>query len=82
MPVWLLLIALLPASLFGQAFTCHGQLFLALLNQAQSNTALYAVSPGNPASYTIVNASLGVPIHVIGYNVSDNHIYGFNTLNY
>lgn len=83
MPAWLLLIlAVLPGSLLGQAFSCNGQMFLALLDQAQANTALYAISPGSPAIFHTVSPSLGVPIHVIGYNVTDNHIYGFNTLNY
>lgn len=80
----------LPLLLLGrmsvsQPFSCDGTMYVALLDQGQGTSGLFAITPGESlaeASITPVQINLGAPIQVLGFSVHDNHIYGFNPANY
>lgn len=77
------LLALISNLAIGQSFACDGKLYVALLNQGQSFSALRAIEPmPAPIAITTITPNLGVPIQVLGFNVIDNHLYGFNPANH
>jgi len=78
---WMLSVATLQA----QPFQCDGAMYVALLDQSAQSCGIFAIRPGPTSGESVVTPvrnDLGIPLHVIGYNVLDNHIYGFNTNNY
>ncbi len=82
--VWFLGIAT-AAPLAAQPFQCDGSMYVALPDQSGRSSGLFVIAPGanlDEATFTPVRLDLGIPLHVIGYNVLDNYIYGFNTNNY
>ena len=69
----------------AQPFPCDGKMYVALLDQSQGTSGLYAITPGEllaGAVITPVQANLGVPIQALGFSVIDNHIYGFSPASY
>ncbi len=69
----------------AQPFSCDGRMFVSLLDQGQGTSALLGILPGDTLHQTImtpIRLDLGVPIQVLGYNTTDNYLYGFNTTNY